>query len=55
MRENISSLRSLTHLVFVWQKLILSTYFIIQLIFATIHRSHCTFWYYSWVSLYYFS
>ena len=28
---------------------------IIQLIFSTIHESHCTFWYYSWVPLYYFS
>ena len=27
----------------------------IQLIFSTIHESHCTFWYYSWVPLYYFS
>ena len=32
--------------VSVWQKLFLSTYFIIQLIFATIHGSYCTFWYY---------
>ena len=42
-------------LVCVWQKLFLPTYFTIQLIFATIHRFHCTFWYYSWVLLYYFS
>ena len=34
--------------------LILLTYFIIQLIFATIYESNCTFWYYSWVILYYF-
>ena len=33
----------------------LSTYFTIQLIFVTIYRSYCNFWYYSWVSLYYFS
>ena len=26
-----------------------------MLIFVIIHRSHCTFWYYSWISLYYFS
>ena len=30
-------------------------FFIIQLIFATIYGSYCTFWYYSWASLYYFS
>ena len=41
--------------MFVWQKLFLSTYFTIQLIFATIYGSHCTFWYNSWVPLYYFS
>ena len=35
--------------------LILSTYFIIQLIFVIIHRSHCNFGYYLWVPLYYFS
>jgi len=28
-------------------KIIFLTYFTIQLIFATIHESHCTFWYYS--------
>ena len=33
----------------------LPTYFTIQLIFATIHEPHCTFWYYSWVLLYYFN
>ena len=33
----------------------LPAYFTIQLIFATIHESHCTFWYYSWISLYYFN
>ena len=44
-----------TPYVFVWQKLFLSTYFTIQLIFATIYGSHYTFWYYSWVPLYYFS
>ena len=32
-----------------------SVYFTVQFIFATIHKSHYTFWYYSWVSLYYFS
>ena len=32
-----------------------STYFTIQLIFATIHGFHYTFWYYLWVLLYYFS
>ena len=26
-----------------------------QLIFANIHEPYCTFWYYSWVSLYYFN
>ena len=31
------------------------TFFTIQLVFVTIYRSHCTFWYYSCVSLYYFS
>ena len=30
-------------------------FFTIQFIFATFHRYHCTFWYYSWVLLYYFS
>ena len=33
----------------------LPAYFTIQLIFATIHEPHCTFWYYSWVPLYYFN
>ena len=42
-------------LVYVWFQIKKSTYFIIQLIFATIHRSHCTFWYYLWVPLYYFN
>ena len=42
-------------LVWIWHGLFLPIYFTIQLIFATIHGSHCTFWYYSWVSLYYFS
>ena len=41
--------------MFVRQKLFLPTYFIIQLIFATISGFHNTFWYYSWVSLYYYS
>ena len=31
------------HEVSVWQKLFLPTYFIIQLIFATIYESHCIF------------
>ena len=39
----------------VWYWLKKPTFFTIQLIFATIHGSHCTFWYYSWVLLYYFS
>ena len=30
-------------------------YFTIQLIIAIVHRPYCTFWYYSWLSLYYFS
>ena len=30
-------------------------FFTIQLFFATIHESHCTFCYNSWASLYYFS
>ena len=30
----------------VWQRLILPTYFTIQLIFCTIQESRCTFWYY---------
>ena len=30
-------------------------FFTIRLIFTTIHGSHYTFWYYSWVLLYYFS
>ena len=33
-------------LVFIWQKLFLSTYFTIQFIFLTIHESYCNFWYY---------
>ena len=36
-------------------KIILLTYFSIHLAFATIYESYCTFWYYSWVPLYYFS
>ena len=31
------------------------TFFTIQFIFATIYGSHCTFWYYSLILLYYFS
>jgi len=30
-------------------------YFTVQLIFATIHGSHCTFWHYLWAPLYYFN
>ena len=40
-------------LLWVWDKLNFSAYFHFQIIFATIHGSHCTFWYYSWVPLYY--
>ena len=32
-----------------------SDYFTIQLIFTIIYESYCTFWYYSYVLLYYFS
>ena len=39
----------------VWHWLKKPTFFTIQIIFATIHGSHCTFWYHSWVLLYYFS
>ena len=42
-------------LVYVWFQIKKSAYFTIQLIFATIHGPHYTFWYYLWVSLYYFS
>ena len=42
-------------LVYVWFQIKKSVYFTIQLIFATIHGSYCTFWYYLWVSLYYFN
>ena len=31
------------------------TFFTLQLFFAIIHEYHCPFWYYSWVSLSYFS
>ena len=41
--------------VCVWDGRNFHFFFIIQLIFATIHESHCTFSYYSSVSLYYFS
>ena len=30
-------------------------FFPIQFVFITIHELHCTFWYYSWALLYYFS
>ena len=40
-----------TLFVSVWIAYFLSIYFTIQLIFATIYESHCTFWYYSWVLL----
>ena len=33
-------------LVCVWLQIKKPAYFTIQLIFATIHRPHCTFWYY---------
>ena len=42
-------------LVCVWDCLKSQFFFTIQLIFSTIHGSHCTFWYYSWSLLYYFS
>ena len=37
----------------IWHKLKILTYLQFQLIFSTIHESHYTFWYYSWVTLYY--
>jgi len=43
------------YLVCVWLQIKRSVYFLIQLIFTTIHEFYCTFWYYSWVPLYYFS
>ena len=42
-------------LVCVRQKLFLAAFFTIRLIFPTIYGFYYTFWYYSWVSLYYFS
>ena len=43
-----------------WLKKLVFFYYLayfatIQLIFASIHKPHCTFWYYLWVSLYYFN
>jgi len=43
------------HLVCVWLQIKKPVYFTIQLIFTIIHGFHYTFWYYSWVPLYYFS
>ena len=40
---------------YIWHWLKKIVFFTIQLIFAIIHESHCTFWYYSWIPLYYFS
>ena len=42
------------HLAFVWIPMKNKNYFTIQFIFITIHGFYCTFWYYSWVLLYYF-
>ena len=55
--ENLSSLMHLDANVvsMCLVKIKKSVYFTIQFIFATIHRFHYTFWYYSWVPLYYFS
>ena len=39
----------------VWLQIKKLVYFIIQLSLATIYEPHCTFWYYSWVQLYYFN
>ena len=37
--------------VYVWEAMKIINYFTIQLIFATIHGSHYTFWYYSYLLL----
>ena len=50
-----STTSTITSLVSVWLAYFLPTYFTIQLIFSIIHEFHCTFWYYSWISLYYFN
>ena len=44
---------SKSHQVCIWDEQNFSTYLHFQLIFTTIHRSYCTFWYYSWVSLHF--
>ena len=43
------------HLVCVWIWMKIINYFTIQFIFAIIYGSHCIFWYYLWVLLYYFN
>ena len=53
--STVRPINSIKKCVCVWQKLFLPTYFTIQLIFTTIHESYCTFWYYSLISLYYYS
>ena len=55
MRERERERERESDLSSIWKVYFLSIYFTIQLIFITIHEFHCTFWYYLWVSLYYFS
>ena len=45
----------MSNLVCIWHSLKKLVFFTIWLIFASIYRSHCTFWYYIQVPLYYFS
>ena len=47
--------QKLLNLVCIWHWLKKLDFFTIQLILTTIHGSHCIFWYYSWILLYYFS
>ena len=51
--HRIKQKMSCLNLVCVWDELNFSAYLHFQLIFATIQGSYCTFWYYSWVLLYY--
>ena len=52
---SVSSFNKISGSQIIWLAYFSPTYFTIQLIFTTIHWSHCTFWYYSWVPQYYFN
>ena len=53
VRMDLWKYKEISVLVCIWNMLKISAYLQFQLFFAIIHESHYTFWYYSWVPLYY--